>query len=231
MDVTNLERVILLHNRSFALLKWVGHQMQRGSLDLSHVHKAMNAGEAAADWLCRNRDNLPKGVRPNDRELTAFANLFASYLRTSFEIGKKNMASPCGCYCSFCAYLCNSRYLKPRSLSKRAHQSAMDLKRIYLQEIALEVGGSGRSILDELIVPTHPLAKAVAMATYAKELIRRTEFATQGEGVYALWREFAWSNGHPDRHFQLTATVVEQSQRSVIAELKNRLAQQEGLVQ
>jgi hypothetical protein len=225
IDMLELRQVLLLHERTFALLRWVGSQLQRGSLDLSHVHTNMGIGEAAEDWIRRNLGNLPGEVRPSQDELAPFARLFASYLRTSFEIGEKRMSSSCGCYCSFCAYVSNAPYLKARALSKRAYATAKELKRIYLQELARDIGvNASQSRLDELTSAESSLSRDLSIAAYAKELIRRTEFVTQGEGVYALWREFAWVNGHPDRRFKLTLNAVEQSQNIIIAALRDRLA-------
>ncbi len=228
IDILKLRQVLLLHEKAFALLKWVGSQMRRGPLDLSRVHTNMGVGDASEEWIRRNLCNLPDEVRPSEDELIPFARLFASYLRTSFEIGKplpSRRLSSCGCYCSFCSYLSSAPYLKPRSLSKRARETAVELKRIYLRELAqdtdLEVN---HCVVEELADAGAPLARNAAMATYAKELIRRTEFVTQGEGVYALWREFAWVDGHPDRRFRLTAKAVEQAQASIINALHDRLA-------
>ena len=119
IDMSKLQGVLFLHEKTFVLLRWVGSQLQRGSLDLSHVHTSMGIGEAAEDWIRRNLDNLPCEVRPSQEELAPFARLFASYLRTSFEIGKKHLSSSCGCYCSFCAYVRNCAALEgPHSVQE-----------------------------------------------------------------------------------------------------------------
>jgi len=226
VDMKNLEKVLALHDNAFALLRWVGSQLQRGVLDMAHVHTSTSAGEAAEEWIRRNYSNLPTDVRPSMDELRAFANLFASYLQTSFEVGTKHRrVSSCGCYCSFCSYLSNTPYLKARSLPKKARETATALKRLYLQELAHDSGvAASQSTLEELASAKTALAREVAMATYAKELLRRTEYVTQGEGVYALWREFAWVDGHPDRKVKLTVKSVEHAQDSIVAEMRNRLA-------
>jgi hypothetical protein len=228
IDVSTLQTVLQLHEKTFALLRWVGGQLRHGSLDWSRDHADMSAGEAAEDWLRRNLHNLPGDARPGEEELRAFARLFASYLQTSFEIVRPEHGrrlSSCGCDCCFCSYLSSAPYLKPRSLSKKARATAMELKRLYLQELARDTGVSVNPERGaELTFGQSPLTRELALAAYAKELIRRTEFMTQGEGVYALWREFAWKDGHPDRGFRLTAKAIAQAQNNLLAALTDRLA-------
>src|SRR3990172_5128817 len=126
IDVKELRRVLALHERTFALLRWVSGQLRSGTLDLSVIHTNMSFADAAEEWIRRNYQNLPEAVRPRSEEVVPFARLFASYLKTSFEIGKnKRRASGCGCYCDYCSYLVNAPYLKARALSKKAHQTAM----------------------------------------------------------------------------------------------------------
>jgi hypothetical protein len=222
VNIIEFRKVLAISERTFALLKWVIDQLRSGSLDLSVVHTKMGFTEAAEDWIRRNQGRFPATVRPQPEDLVPFARLFASYLRTSFEIGKsERRVSPCGCYCDYCSYLSNAPYLKPRSLSNRSHQTAMELKRLYVQGLATDAGlAVSNEALDGLASPDGPLAKEVAIAAYAKELIRRTQFATQGEGVYALWREFAWVGGHPDYRFRLTAEAVETAQNDIATALK-----------
>ena len=213
-DFATLATIVHLHEKAFALLRWVGRQMEAGVLDMSRVHTNMSVGEAAEEWLRRHLFSLPNDCRPAEEELPAFAKLFASYLRTSFEIGRKGMVSSCGCYCPFCAYLSNAPYLKTRALSRKDRESARALKMIYLQELAREIGLTMRqTVLDDLTCAKTALAREVAMATYAKELIRRAAFISQGEGSYALWREFAWADGHPNRRFQLTVKGIDQAHK------------------
>ena len=61
--------------------------------------------------------------------------------------------------------------------------------------------------------------KDVALATWGFEMLRRSEFASQGEAVLALWREFAWEAGRPRRGFRLTARAIVEAERRVRAVL------------
>ena len=52
------------------------------------------------------------------------------------------------------------------------------------------------------------LSEQIALATYTTELIRRTEFASQGVGILALWREVAWEGSEPKKKFRLNPKKV-----------------------
>jgi hypothetical protein len=232
LDLKKLEATLVLHEKTFALFRWVSKRIRDQALAISHIHGKLSDVDIAIEWLQKNYDNLPKEIRPSLNEVSAFAHLFVSYLKTSFEFDNGYIRSPCDCYCSFCAYLCNAPYLKIRALSKKSRKTAEALKRLCLEEIAESIGESVNcAVTRKLTSDKSPIARELAIATYAKELIRRTEYTTQGEASYALWREFAWIDGHPNRDFHLTANLILRAHGKIIAVLKARCATEEELLQ
>jgi hypothetical protein len=194
-DPDQLRRVVQMHEKSYRLLKWMNSALRRKVLAFDVVHSAMSMAEAAGEWINRHCDNIPSDVRPAKSELQPFANLFSSYLATSFELQVKprpSLYSPCGCYCSWCSYVAAGSNLKPRRITPGARRDAHELKRVYLRslvvESALKLGDAGISQAME----DPAIAEDLAWAAYGRELMRRTEFTSQGIGVLVLWRELAW---------------------------------------
>ncbi len=197
-NAAELSRVVSLQEKTYQLLRWVNEHLRRGSLDFGVVHTATTTSEAAAEWIGRHLDNLPTAMRPRADEVEDFARLFASYLTTSFELKEKpdeRLKSGCGCWCPFCTYVVSADNLTVRNPSKKAKQSAVNLKELYIKFLAesLELEASAARLDDCLSTPA--LAESVSLATYAHELIRRSRFASQGEGILVLWREIAWESG------------------------------------
>ena len=58
------------------------------------------------------------------------------------------------------------------------------------------------------------------MTTYRNELIRRTRFASQGEGVLVLWRELAWEGTAPKKGFKLTTEDILNAEKTIIEQMK-----------
>lgn len=223
IDRPELIVVLDQHERSFALLRWVNKQLRQGNLDFSVAHENLNFVEAAEEWIRRCCHSFPEVSRPQQEEIPEFASLFTSFLRTSFEpvTGGKRLQTDCGCYCGYCSYLVNvGTHLKARKLGKKAPLKARELKKVYVTELAAErdkqwTGADAEQFIDRQA----DLNEAIALATYARELVRRTQFASQGEGVYALWREFAWQNGALKRGFRLHADDITEAEQVILKRL------------
>jgi hypothetical protein len=85
-DRDQVDEILDLQRRSYALLRWIDATVQSGTLPLGSLHGALDASHAAAEWLSRNAASLPPNARPPQGKLEKFAHLFASYLVTSFQI-------------------------------------------------------------------------------------------------------------------------------------------------
>ncbi len=156
-----LARVLELHEKSFALLRWVRDSLKQGKISFSVVHQSSDTAVAAEEWIRRHLGNIPVEARPLEDDAAIFARLFVSFLTTSFRLNSN---------------------------------------------------------------ATRLISKSISRATWGSELLRRSVFASQGEAVLALWREFAWQNGSPKRKFKLTAQCLIEAEQAIadaIAESAN----------
>lgn len=221
-DPQRIHDVIELHEKSFALLRWVRASLKGGQLSFAVVHQTTDSALAAAEWIERHLENIPQDARPRMEQLPMFSRLFVSFLTTSFQLNANAVrsVSDCGCRCSYCAYLQAGPNLDSRNPSKKDIRTAIELKRIYLSGLAAENGVANAGEAVAKLLGSSELAADVAMATWAAELLRRSEFASQGEAVLALWRQFAWERGSPKPKIRLTAAGVVAAERKIMASLQ-----------
>ena len=217
LDRTTLDRILPLHRASYDLLRWVSKSLDSGGLSFTTVHRDMGAGDAAADWLTRNYGSLPPACRPALADVRPFGFLLASYLQTSFELPRRPMPYPVpSCCCECCGYLASGRRLVVRSPSTRDVGQAHRLKAIWLKELARESGAAFDAEAERVFFSDKRLSHELAFVAYAAELVRRSEFASQGHGVLALWRAIAWRDGRPIRGFELTTDRVLVAQQATV---------------
>ncbi len=214
-----IRQAVRLQEKSYRLLRWVGRQLKSGALKFDQIHQAMSMGEAARQWLGRHWDSLPQDARPERREeLEPFAYLMASYLATSFELKPREpyLETYCGCYCRWCSYLAAGPRLKVRKVTKKARRDAQELKAVYLQGLAefLDRDVPGTRLLE--LAEQRGEGHHVSLATYGNELVRRTRYASQGEGILVLWREIAWEGHRPKEDFRLQAEPLWQAQEHLL---------------
>ncbi len=191
-DKAQLVRLLALHERSFGLFTWLNASLKGGRRSLARVADALAFSEAAVEWIRANRSSLPQDFRPAEEETDEFAHLFVSYLATSFEVVDRSAVRACpGCWC--CVYWIDSKHLRARNPDSKARSQGRALKVLCLGRLAEECGLPllDRE-LDAWIGANRDVDGELALVTYVSELVRRTHFASQGEGVLALWREIAW---------------------------------------
>jgi hypothetical protein len=218
-----IHEVLELHQRSFALLRWVRASLKNGQVSFSVVHKATDSAAAANEWIGRHLGNLPADARPRAEQIPMFSRLFVSFLTTSYRLNPRavRLVSECGCRCSYCAYLQAGPNLEPRVPSKKDTKTAVELKRIYLSGIAAELCISDAREAVGTLLDTKELSEGIAMATWGAELLRRSEFTSQGEAVLALWREFSRTDGSPRRRFEISASQIMEAERKIVAAMKS----------
>jgi hypothetical protein len=221
-DPQQIHEIVDLHQRSYALLRWVRASLRKGLLSFSVIHGATDSASAANEWIRRHLKSIPEEARPREEQIPMFARLFASFLTTSFRLNSnsRRMISGCGCYCSYCAYLQAGPNLDPRTPSKKDVQTAVDLKRIYIAMLASQLGIPNASGVVDRVLGLSDLATDISMATWGAELVRRTEFASQGEAVLALWRQFAWEGNSPRAKFQITAKKLIEAERNIVRSIR-----------
>lgn len=221
LDRARLDRLLDLHDKTYRLFLWVNTSLRGGGRTFAAVGGALSFSEAASDWLRRNREDLPEDVRPVPDELEEFSHLFVSYLSTSFEIVDNRVVGVCGgCFC--CGALKLPRHLRARNPDAKARRDAEELKRICLRRLAEDLQlPLIEADLKEFVAAHEDLRIDLATVTYAQELERRSRFASQGEGVLALWREFAWTpGGRPRAKFRLKAEDLLAAEKRLAERLK-----------
>jgi hypothetical protein len=220
-DRTTLDRILRLHRASYDLLRWVSKSLDSGGLSFATVHRNMGAGDAAADWLTQNYGSLPPACRPALEDLRPFGFLLASYLSTSFELPSRPVPYlVTSCCCDCCGYLASGRRLVVRTPSAKDVGQAHRLKAIWLKELAEESGVAFDTEVEGAFFSDRQRSHELAFVAYAAELVRRSEFASQGHGVLALWRSIAWKDGHPIKRFELTTGRVLEAQQATIHGLR-----------
>jgi len=212
---TELTKAIELQKKSFILLKWLESAISQGFVSASAAHSYSSASEAAFEWISRHYSNIPPDCRPERparEELEPFANMFSSYLLTSFDLvenpGMKRV-SKCGCSCPICSYLIAAPHLRAKKLSSSDKKRARKLKLNYLRQLALECEVSFSDEQAKKLADTPELIEPAAMCAYGEQLILRFKGHVEGPAVLALWREFAWTRkGSPKKKFSLDVGAI-----------------------
>lgn len=204
------DRLILaidIQSRSYKLFRWLGEAINRGFIPAARAHEYASAADATLDWIEQHYLNIPEPARPDRRWLKEFAQFFATYLTTSFDIleqPRKIAMSRCGCYCWHCTYLANAPHLKPKKVSKRDKAEAAVLMVDRVLELAQEEGVATDWELATGIVQNVETRRAAGYSAYGYWMIRRLEGLSPGTPGLALWREIAWTKaGSPIQKFKV----------------------------
>jgi hypothetical protein len=211
-----LADAIELQSRAYRLLTWLAEAIPKGAVRFERAHTYLSSADAAAAWIGDHQANFPPDARPrslNPIEQRAFANLFASYLETSFEMvahpGVGLRPDNGGCMCSMCATLVQLPHLRTRKLTKRDTSRARDLKLDRLGRIARAVERDLSPDERQALIDDDELGPAVTASTYGEHLLLRMHGLSDGPAVLVLWRQMAWKpEGSPKRDFKLRAPDV-----------------------
>jgi hypothetical protein len=207
LPADRLKLAIDIHARSYRLLRWVAEGIDKGFITYSRAHEYADVGDSARDWVEEHYLNLPVDGRPERVHLREFANYFATYVVTSFDIVEQpgmRRVDPCGCGCRFCSYLIRAPRLQTKKLSKRDKERAIRLMADRVQQLALEEGLSVTREQAEKIAAIPQIRRSAGFSAYGHWLIKRLDGLTDGPAVLALWREIAWHrSGSPIARFVL----------------------------
>lgn len=218
---TDIEFALSIQERSFKLLQWLAKTVREDFVPIVLAHDVAGAGDAARYWLQRQRGSLPVACRPADEEIDAFANFFGTYLETSFDLKRsttKRLASSCGCYCSFCLRLVESRNLSPKTLTPQDKKRAAKLRLRRLEELALEAGTDFNQDRASSILEVESQRLDASRSAYASALLERLRGFSDGPAVLALWRDFAWHrSGAPIHDFKLRANDILEAESRLLS--------------
>lgn len=216
LDREEVSIAVELQRKTYGLLQWISEAVRKGALTFSRAHEYATVAESFRDWLVTYTRQVPGKWRPrmsDAREVDMFANLFASYLLTSFELveepGFRMAASDWGCSCILCRHLVAAPHLRARRISDHEKNRAQALKVDYVMRLAAEVGGEISDSKARALVDASETAEPVALATYGEALVARCHGSAGEPALLALWREFAWTRaGSPRRDFELAAAKI-----------------------
>lgn len=218
---TYIEFALSIQERSFKLLQWLAKAVHEGFVPIVLAHDVAGASDAARCWLQRQQGSLPVACRPADEEIEAFANFFGTYLETSFDLKRsttKRLASGCGCYCSFCLRLVESRNLSPKTLTPQDKKRAAKLRLRRLEELALEAGTGFNEDRASAILEVESQRLDASRSAYASALLERLQGFSDGPAVLALWRDFAWNrSGAPIHDFKLRANDILEAESRLLS--------------
>lgn len=215
-DRDEIALAVELHRKAYGLLKWIADAVRRGELTFGRAHEYATASESFRDWLFTYTRQVPGRWRPRmnaAREVDMFANLFASYLLTSFELieepGLRITTTDACCTCALCLRLVAASHLRLRRISVHERKRARTLKLEYLGRLATECHQPLSDEIARVILDDEETAEAAALATYGDSLIARCNGSPGEPALLALWREFAWTQaGSPRRGFEFQADLV-----------------------
>jgi hypothetical protein len=207
-----VHKAVELHRRSYNLLRWLSTAISKGFIQFERAHDYADQATAAKEWIQGHYLNLPASCRPPLDQLDAFAQFFATYLTTSFDLVEKagtRVTSGCGCYCPICTYVTSAPHLTVKKVTRQDKARARKLKLESVEQLGKERGISLDEKRIEKLVDAPESSENVSLMTYGQQLIARTHGRSKGPAVLVLWREIAWDKkGAPKKGFELDADSI-----------------------
>jgi hypothetical protein len=228
-DPNELNKVIELHQKSYNLFIWLNNKLKdfrrksKKNTLFDEVHDKVSFYKGSLAWINRHVGEFPPDARPARSDVEPFSHLFTSYLKTSFVVSDKVKVSDKGhrCWCPFCSIFFDITAFQLRNPDKKARANAQKLKARYIETLGRESELSSVPSNIEDWIPNNPkLNNDISLATYAQELIRRSKFVSQGEGILALWREIAWKGNRKDKKFKLSTKAIVDAESRILKKLR-----------
>ena len=187
MDPTELQTIVDLHKKAYDLLLWLNRQARsRPALLKVAQAESLVSTERCIAWIKRHLNDFPVELRPRPDEFQIFGHLFSSFFNTSFRVVETQGWDGLETSLSRGAKSFQGRRHKKHT-QRREESAADELKRLALTGLAEERGlDLVANVLEQALVEPS-LAEDLALWTYARELIRRTRFASQRGVVHRLW--------------------------------------------
>lgn len=221
-----IERAVDLQARSYQLLLWVEKAMEDGFISFDAAHHYSTFPAAAKSWIAKHYDNIPPRARPEREDLEPFANLFSTYIESSFDLerdpGRRLYSPDAHCFCPMCSWLVDLKGYQPKKLGRADKNRARKLRRDSVERVAIhsniEIDGAQLDALAD----DRSLTEATSLVAYAEQLLHRLEGRSDGPAVLALWRGFAWKpEGSPKKGFVLRAEHILEA----VNQIADRLAE------
>ena len=167
--------------------------VDRGFITFRAAHKYASLTEATLAWIDRHYNDLPLAARPAREEVRAFANLFTTYLDTSFDLvespGQRLYSPDAHCFCPLCSWLIEMPGLRTKKVTRHDKVRARKLQVDAVKQVALDID---RIVSDEdAEAVVDALREDVALVGYGCDLLRRIDGVERDAATLALWRAFA----------------------------------------
>ena len=221
---TELEPAVDLQARGYRLVLWLGKALDAGFIAPDAAHDFTSLADSAYAWIVHHYLNLPEDARPPRDQVRPFANLFSTYLDSTFDLdaapGERLYSPDAHCFCPCCSWLVRLPHLRPKKLRAGDRKRAGKMKRDFVLALAAERRIDVPDARVEEIVADPDLRAPLALCAYAVNLLERLKGWSEGPATLALWRGFAWKpEGSPRKDFRLTVEGILEAQETVLARL------------
>jgi hypothetical protein len=219
-----LEIAVDLQARGYRLIQWLEKAMDAGFIAPDAAHDFTSLPDSAYAWMKHHYLNLPEDVRPPRRRLRSFANLFSTYLDSTFDLdespGKRRYSPDAHCFCPCCSWLVRLPHLRPKKLRAGDKKRAGYMMRDFVLALAAERRIDLPAATLEEILADPAFRAPLALCAYAANLLERLKGWSEGPATLALWRGFAWKpEGSPRKGFRLTVEGILEAQATVLSRL------------
>lgn len=208
MNIEELEKAVDLQKRSYSLLLWLAKEAA-GLL----MEEALTSTKGCVPWVKRHLNQIPSDSRPKPGDVDAFALMLTSFFNTSFHLERTGVK----------VQLVRGRKFKDGRNRKyaqgRAELAAAELTRIAVKALADEVAIPSPDNLVNEILADETLNEFVSLWSYGCELVRRSQFASQGPAVHHLWLEL-----DEQKRKRLNAEAIWKARSSLIEALRKKAA-------
>ena len=178
MKIEELENALNLQRRAYGLLLWLSREASN-TLD----EEALGSPSRCAEWAKHYWNQLPGEFRPVPADTDAFARMLSSFFNTSFHLDRSRGV----------VRLVRGRKFKDKRNKKyatdRTEKAAAQLERAALASLAADESIQVENADLSEILGDDALTESAGLWAYGCELVRRSQFASQGPAVHHLWLE------------------------------------------
>lgn len=209
-----------MQNKAYALLLWIDEQARhQPDLLIEKNVEAWRFVESCEAWVRQMNGIFPRDLRPEDDDVSAFSHLMSSFLNTSFHVKTVNESDwkrtdghdyEVWQRRKLIPGISSTR--KTKAQKEKTLESARHLQFIALEELAIENDCDLSREQLETLACQAKIADALNVYSYAHELLRRSQFASQGAAVHSLWNSMdkkTRQNLNTETIWQARETLVE----------------------
>lgn len=184
-----------MQRKAYNLLLWLDEQARHQNDMLSDENvAAWKFANSCEDWVRRMIGIFPRDLRPEESDIPAFSHLMSSFFNTSFRVdstvelkwdseGRKTLGFET--HRKLVVGVLSTR--KTKGQKEKQAESAHNLQLIALEELAIENDCDLSPEQLKTLAHKAEIRDALNLYSYAHELVRRSQFASQGAAVHGLW--------------------------------------------